>query len=362
VHGYYGCGYCRVKGIYIDDRVVFLGTDFPLRTDNDYSTFSENNQISISPLSSICNIKLFHEFPIDYMHAVCLGVTRKLFTYYFTCVKGERFSCRLSTTQMSQLSDLIWSYRTYVPSDFQRKPRKLDDLIHFKATEYRLFVIYLGPFFFRKFFKAEYYNHFCLLHFAMYVFSSKRHESLYAHAHRAVEVFVQQIEALFSKKSMVYNVHILVHLHDFVKMYGVLDRFSSFPFENYLSKLKKRIKVNNMIFDQSVNQLLSIRSMYANMSINPLIISTKQPDNCVMLENYEIIIVDAVNKSETSVEHFVSGNVLEFVRPLYDYPYSSQVLHIGNYKLTKKYVKFQKVFVKAICLPTVNSFFVIPYV
>jgi hypothetical protein len=144
--GYFGC---RQKGEYVDGRVVFPLTASCLRTDSEYLLFNENNQVSVSPLSGI--VPMFSAFPPEYMHLVCLGVVRKLMRYYICHTKGARLPCRLSLSQISDLSECIINIRSNIPSEFQRKIRHLRDIEHFKASEFRSFLLYFGPFLFKKF-------------------------------------------------------------------------------------------------------------------------------------------------------------------------------------------------------------------
>lgn len=65
---------------------------------------------------------------------------------------------------------------------------------------------------------------------------------------------------------LVYNVHSLIHLVDDVKLYGPLDSFSAFPFESYMSKVKKMIRRNNNALPQIFNR---IQEMY-QLNFDPL--------------------------------------------------------------------------------------------
>ncbi len=47
----------------------------------------------------------------------------------------------------------------------------------------------------------------------------------------------------------------LIHLPDDVMRFGLLDKFSSFPFENYLQQLKRRIRRSNNPLSQLVKRL-----------------------------------------------------------------------------------------------------------
>ena len=78
-----GCGYCRIVGEYVVDRVCFLHCRTDPRIDECYGDFTENNQIALSPL--IGTAKLLAEFPPEYMHSVCLGVVKRMCTLFFKC-------------------------------------------------------------------------------------------------------------------------------------------------------------------------------------------------------------------------------------------------------------------------------------
>lgn len=47
-----------------------------------------------------------------------------------------------------------------------------------------------------------------------------------------------------------------LHLSDCVKLYGSLDNFSVFPFENYLQQLKKKIRKSAQLLQQIVRRII----------------------------------------------------------------------------------------------------------
>ena len=354
--GYFGCGYCRQKGLHYKNRIIFEETNFILRTDDAYSKFTENNQLSVSPLSVA--VSLYSGFPPDYMHLICLGVMRRLCGYYFSYSDkyGPRKPCRLSRNTINELSLLIDSIKKYIPCEFQRKPRSVSQLEYFKASEYRSLLVYIGPFLFKKFLLSEYYNHFLHLHFAVHVFVSRRHCKLLETAHRCIEIFVHKMSHLFGRDSMVYNVHVLLHLYEFVKMYGVLDNFSCFPFENHLYLLKRRVKQTSGVFKQSINRLIEIRGTFVSTTSSELFFSAKSPNNCAVIGDVYIIV------DNVSCDSLLSGYVLHFYKDLYSVPYSSSLLGIGYFELSSTRLNCVEATNKAICIPINNNkFVVIPF-
>jgi hypothetical protein len=353
--GYFGCSYCRQKGEYVEDHVVFCDHSAQLRSDNDYASFLENNQKSVSPLSPV--VPLYSCFPPEFMHLVCLGVVRKVLNYFFLPTKGERLPCKLSVSQISQVSDKITYIRKFIPSDFQRKLRPISAFVNYKATELRSFLLYFGPFLLKKYLPVNFYKHFLLLHFACYVYCSPRYQHLYQHSERLLEIFVKDMERLFGKKSLVYNIHALLHLPYFVSLYGCLDSFSSFPFENFLSLLKKRVRATRHIGQHCVKQLLAVRSIYAGQicKSNAGFYTNKSPNNCAILDNDDIVLINALCADKS-----VSGYKMQFSKELYDFPYASSTLKIAFYKVTDSITRGIP-FVKCISIPIDDEFLVLPY-
>jgi hypothetical protein len=127
-----GCGYCRCQGECVEGRTVFPSVIGASRTDEKYKELKENNQIERSPLDFL---SLRSCFPPEPMHLVCLGVIRRLFYCYFTKIKGLNLPCRLSSSQVDELSGTISSWRLLFPSTFQRSIRSISYLQNFKAVE-----------------------------------------------------------------------------------------------------------------------------------------------------------------------------------------------------------------------------------
>lgn len=144
--GYFACDKCTVRGRYIRTNVAFADCNATLRTD---STFRRRNQRQhhkgVSPLTRL-NCDMIACFPNDYMHSVCLGVTRKLI--FAWCGKlGLKFRC-LSESIKSVLSARIVQMNEHLPMDFCRKGRDLSLLDRWKASEFRLFYYTQARFYF----------------------------------------------------------------------------------------------------------------------------------------------------------------------------------------------------------------------
>lgn len=99
------------------------------------------------------------------MHLCCLGVVRKLLRLL---VFGPR-GIWIGPTERAEISALLEACREYIPKEFARRPRGLKDLEHWKATEFRVFVLYLGPVVLARRMTDDAYLNFISLHCAIYI-------------------------------------------------------------------------------------------------------------------------------------------------------------------------------------------------
>lgn len=136
------------------------------------------------------------------------------------------------------------------------------------------------------------------------------------------------------KSCLSYNIHVCNHLADYVLQYGPRDDFSSFPFENFLGILKRRVKPSSNVFQQSLIRKLEIRTVYHQSESRSYHFTTDAPNNCGMLMDGRIVVLI------TSITgNFVSGQILKFARNLCTYPYDSCFLKLGYYSRSRDFVK-----------------------
>lgn len=137
--------------------------------------------------------------------------------------------------------------RKHTPQEMARKPRGLDELERWKATELRNFLLYFGPFVLKNKMEKRYYEHFLKLSIAVSILASPRLCRVeLALAETLLREFVRDAEDLYVEGVYVYNVHSLVHLPADVQKFGHLDSFSAFRFENFLGQLKRELKSPNL--------------------------------------------------------------------------------------------------------------------
>jgi len=138
--GYSGCDKCHIEGEW-NGKMTFPSTNDALRTDKEFSEMSdEEHHFERSPLCDL-PVGMVTQFPIDYIYFICLGITKQLILCW---MKGP-LGTQLGATQVSQVSDRLVGLTPYIPIDFCRKPRALSEIMRWKASEFRQFLLYTGP-------------------------------------------------------------------------------------------------------------------------------------------------------------------------------------------------------------------------
>lgn len=100
---------------------------------------------NIPIITEIPEINLVDSFSLDYMHLVCLGVTKKLILLWLGIIKNSPTSVRLQSKKVIDVNEQMLSLKRSICSDFSRLPRGLNEVLRWKATEFRQFLLYTGP-------------------------------------------------------------------------------------------------------------------------------------------------------------------------------------------------------------------------
>jgi len=256
--GFYSCPRCDIEGIYYENRVCFPGKkgnsrthlDFVNRTNEEYHVTD-----SISILTDIPHIDIVHSFSLDYMHLVCLGVTKKIILLWLGNLKKSPLHVRLQNKNVQAISSNLLSLRPHICSDFSRYPRGLNDLPRWKATEFRLFLLYSGPVVLKGILNDECYKHFICLHICFRILLTPDiNVELVNFSEKLLIYFVDKFGKLYGKQFVSHNVHGLLHIVDDYRKFGFLDRCSCFPFENYMKVLKKMVRKHEKPLEQVIKR------------------------------------------------------------------------------------------------------------
>lgn len=238
--GYYSCSKCTIEGEYYKNRVVFSGCPGALRTDVGFAAnVYEDYQLGETILKRIPGIKLVSGVPLDYMHLICLGVTRKIIQLWL----GGPVGVRLPSKSVLEVNEKLIQLAPFVPQEFQRKPRSLSHVGQWKASELRQFLLYSGPVLLKNILQEELYLNFMTLSVAVSILVNPNLlPTLKSYAAALLEHFVKCFTIIYGKENVTHNVHGLLHITSDTNIHGPLDHFSAFRFESFMYGLKKLIR------------------------------------------------------------------------------------------------------------------------
>ncbi|XP_026475837.1 uncharacterized protein LOC113381063 [Ctenocephalides felis] len=114
--------------------MLFVNVDAALRTDQNFiDGIDEDHHVGQSPFEE-AGIDMVSQFPIDYMRNCCLGV---ILTTFVKVSHAHKWSAK----QIAEISGQLVKIAKWIPQEFARKPRKLQYVDRFKATEFRQFLL-----------------------------------------------------------------------------------------------------------------------------------------------------------------------------------------------------------------------------
>lgn len=242
------------------------------------------------------------DFPSDCMHMMDLGNM---------CGLMDKMM-NLNQLDLEVATKLVALVLPFIPSDFPRRVRSLNEFIHFKAAEFRFYAVYFGPLFFKLCCKDERFYQNYMLFFVGYRLLMGRNGVVSAEdlrdARKFLHLFVTDYAQLYGAKHVTFNIHALLHVGDYVERFGPINSFSCYRFENYYQMLRKWIRRSGAYFSQALKRWSqthgnvlkksSNQNSFGSHSIKP-----GKKDSCVMLKNGEIY---------TIVKSVVTFNGVEF--------------------------------------------------
>lgn len=175
---------------------------------------------------------------IDRMHAVDGGVIKKLLNLMFhSKYSAEPFS-------LYAVKDIINNRLTSIkpPQFIHRKIRSIDELLHWKASEFKMWYFFYSIPVLQGIMRQDYFEHYLLLVTAITILSTEKITLLMINiAEDFLKKFVRDFEILYGLRFCSINIHQLLHLPDCVKRLGPLWAFSCFEYENINGQLLKLI-------------------------------------------------------------------------------------------------------------------------
>jgi hypothetical protein len=209
----------------------------------------------------------------------------------------------------------------------------LEDLAYWKATEFRMFVLYLAPVVLRPPIVSQIlYDHFMRLTVAVSLLlepDDAIRNNRFPYARHLLEAFVGDCRRLYGPKFTVYNIHSLSHIADDVqRLNQSLNDISAFPFENHLHKIKKMVRGAHNPIAQVYKRLVEVERAggIRRMGHPKSIVRPNVRDGCFLTTDNNYAFVQSVVEPG-----YYRCSILDrrFVQPLFRGPCASTHVKIG---------------------------------
>lgn len=167
------------------------------------------------------------------MHVVHLGVMKKLVSFWIKLLNKE---------QLKTINTRIEIAEKCRPSEIHRHIRNICEVNQFKASEFRTFLLFTGPYLMKDILEARFYKHFLLLNFAMKKLCNQTCTNDITSIRSLLDQFVREFKDLYGLNKLTYVVHSLIHICDDVERYGCTQNFSAYKYENNNGKITRNMR------------------------------------------------------------------------------------------------------------------------
>lgn len=256
-NGKFGCTYCkqspertslvngRTQLRYVFKEIV------ELRSLSDHLDSMKEAHISKRPvfgvkglscLVSIPDFDLTQCLPVDYMHALMLGVVKTVNDLWLDTKNNKKpYYIGNRIKSINARIDGIHPF-----TELSHYPRDINCRSQWKAHEWETWLLYISPVCLLDILQKVYYDHILLLRKCVSILLSDNITSTIIDECEAdLLKFVGNYETYYGKENMVYNIHLVTHICENVRNFGPLWNFSLYAYENVNGTLKKYIKSPN---------------------------------------------------------------------------------------------------------------------
>lgn len=274
-NGEYGCNWCLHPGKWVvkknnpdsgSYKYPLLDSAFENRNLNDSLEHMSKGTdkkpcFGFKRPSQLINLNKFNiiqGFVPDYMHIIS-GLGKQFSRIWFGNKKVS--SSFIEKHEIDEINAILESIKA--PHQICRFTRSLKDKAFWKAREWENFILYYSPLILHFFFDRRYVLHWLKLVEALYILLQS--EITIAQINQAdilLHEFVFDKQKLYSKSTMTFNIHLLLHLVESVLNWGPLHTHSAYPFESGNFELLKIINAAKGVYQQ-VCRHINLRYSYS---------------------------------------------------------------------------------------------------
>lgn len=247
---------CTVVGEYDrkERHMSYPRIDMPLRTDQSFrNQLDEAHHKERSPLE-LLPIDMVSDFIVaDSLHLLDLGIMKRCLIGW--TIGNLKKKNKWSSFDIENINQALMNANSRMPNEIHRAVRSLNCISFWKATEFRTFLLYIGPVVLKENLETNIYKHFLQLFCAVTICSTDIFISLLNVAESLFKDYVENYIQIYGEDTISSNVHNLVHVVDDVRRFGNLTKISAYPFENALYSIKLLLRSGNRPLAQVTKRL-----------------------------------------------------------------------------------------------------------
>jgi hypothetical protein len=242
-NGYYGCTFClhpsvnqRYPGMNVENRTLEKHLQHIEELENLPATQRKDNSImgvkGRTPLLDIPKFDPMLQCPVDYMHCVLLGVTKKLLSLWCS-TQYSKMNFYMKNERKRILDQRFGEMKIF--SEITRKSTSVTDKFHtWKSSEFFFFLMYASKHCLAfPVLSPVYFQHFLLFQESMEVLCNRKiTKDELEICRQKLTRFIEDFQELYGEVCMVYNIHLLTHLIDTVRLFGPVFTTSLFVYES----------------------------------------------------------------------------------------------------------------------------------
>lgn len=320
--GYFACRYCFVPGTYDNDlhKVIYNDLNAPLRSDSSFRAEvltdstqlkkSERHVLRLSEFVLYTNFDLCFNVDLDAMHLALFGDTKKDLNSWFHLTKSKaKFSTKVRAKFEAELANSF----TQFPAEFNRHGRPVKDVAHWKATEFKSFLLYTFMIVYPHMPK-HIADHFMFLFCAMRILAHPQYyRTLNNLADKFLREYVKKCVEIYGEKHLDLSTHLLIHLASTAADNSLpIFEESCFRFENCIKIIKDQLKAGPLPLEQLANRLDEKEKIIDRL--NPL----KASKPILTESRTKIIFPNYVLSNKINDSYFMSidKNIYQFLNPV----------------------------------------------
>lgn len=304
-------------------------------------------------------IKMVSQMPLDPMHLVDLGVTTKCIQLFL-----DRVVLDVDVPKISQLLEEVIKPNT--PIEFERTCRTLDEIALWKATEFRQFLLYSSIVVLKDTVDENVYYHWLCLVCGMRLLSANNCVQNSVTANTLLEEFVKNYPAIYGFPNVTYNVHGLLHLAEDIRMYGSLDSYSCYKFENHIQILKRTVKKPGQVLQQIFRRHHEYEKLSHDRKkpiFGQIFLSSKPKENFCLIKDQKNNQSFPIKIMENKENKIIKGVRCINLNSFFTQPVNSAELGIFQCTGTSDDIevfRYSEVVYKYFCIPFDGNYVLIP--